>query len=110
LPALVNPFIRYLGKISYSCYLVQFAAVGITLKLLGIHLATGAASFDTGNASSNLWLFIKVIFMALAITIMVSTVTYHLVENPGIALGRRIIRCLNGPAAICQTPGQHPII
>ena len=60
LPFLVNPFICYIGKISYSCYLVHFAALGITLKLLGI-----------------------------------STITLRLVENPGIALGRKIIQRLN---------------
>jgi peptidoglycan/LPS O-acetylase OafA/YrhL len=31
---LVNPVIRYIGRISYSCYLVHFAAMGTTLRNL----------------------------------------------------------------------------
>jgi peptidoglycan/LPS O-acetylase OafA/YrhL len=29
---LTNPVIRYIGKISYSCYLTHFAALGITFR------------------------------------------------------------------------------
>jgi peptidoglycan/LPS O-acetylase OafA/YrhL len=99
LPGLVNPAIRYLGKISYSCYLVHFAALGITLNLMGIHNLTATTpSFDTGQAASNLWLFVKIMFLSLFFTVVISTVTMHLIENPGIALGRKIISRLNAPA------------
>jgi peptidoglycan/LPS O-acetylase OafA/YrhL len=95
LPFLVNPFICYIGKISYSCYLVHFAALGITLKLLGIHLTADLTFLDTGHSFSNLLLFAKIITITLILTVIISTITLRLVENPGIALGRKIIQRLN---------------
>ena len=89
---LVNPYICYVGKISYSCYLVHFAALGITLKLLGIHLTGDLPFFDAGNSLFNFFLFFKIIVIALALTVIISTITLHLIENPGIALGRKIIQ------------------
>jgi peptidoglycan/LPS O-acetylase OafA/YrhL len=89
---LVNPCICYVGKISYSCYLAHFAALGITLKLLGIHLTVDLTFCDAGGSLFNLFLFLKIIVIALALTVIISTITLHLVENPGIALGRKIIQ------------------
>jgi peptidoglycan/LPS O-acetylase OafA/YrhL len=92
---LTNPVIRYIGKISYSCYLVHFAALGITLKLFGIHLTGEMTSLDTGHPFSNLLLFGKIWMVALCLTVILSTLTLHLIENPGIALGKKLIQWIN---------------
>jgi peptidoglycan/LPS O-acetylase OafA/YrhL len=34
----------------------------------------------------------------LVLTVIFSTITYHLVENPGIALGKSVIRKINSRA------------
>jgi peptidoglycan/LPS O-acetylase OafA/YrhL len=87
----VNPVIRYIGRISYSCYLVHFAALGMTLKLLGVHLTAGLPSIDTGHSAGNLWLFVKISTITLGLTVPIATITLHTIENPGIALGRRLL-------------------
>jgi peptidoglycan/LPS O-acetylase OafA/YrhL len=92
---LTNPVIRYIGKISYSCYLVHFAALGITLRLFGIHLTNEMQSFDTGHAFSNLLLFGKIGIVVLCLTVIFSTLTLHLIENPGIALGKKLMKKIN---------------
>lgn len=89
---LTNSVFRYIGKISYSCYLVHFAALGITLRLFGIHLTNEMKSFDVGHPSSNLLLFGKIFIVALCLTVVISTLTLHLIENPGIALGKKLIQ------------------
>lgn len=91
IPWLINPALRYLGKISYSCYLVHFAALGLTLRLFGIHLTAGSTFFETGHSLSNLLLFCSIFASTLLLTVMISTVTLHLIETPGIGLGRRLI-------------------
>ena len=88
---LVNPAIRYIGKISYSCYLVHFAALGVTLKLLGIHLTAETGYASTGHSLGNLYLFFKILAIALTLTVIIATITLHTIENPGIALGRRLL-------------------
>jgi len=88
---LVNPAVRYIGRISFSCYLVHFAALGLTLKLLGIHLTSELTTVDTGHPAGNLWLFLKITSITLALTVPAATITLHAIENPGIALGRKLL-------------------
>jgi peptidoglycan/LPS O-acetylase OafA/YrhL len=92
IPLLVNPVICFVGRISYSCYLVHFAALGITLKLLGVHLTEASPSFDAGGAWPNCLFFFKLLVASVLLTIMVATLTFHFIEKPGIALGRKIIQ------------------
>jgi peptidoglycan/LPS O-acetylase OafA/YrhL len=93
-PWLVNPLVCYIGKISYSCYLVHFGALGLTLKMFHVHLSANLTSFDSGHSVLNFLAFAKILAITLVLTVVVSTVTLHLIENPGIALGRRIIRSI----------------
>jgi len=108
LPLVVNPVICYIGKISYSCYLVHFAALGIALRLFGLHLTNDHPACDTGHPATNLLLFLGLFFTALALTACAATVTLHLIENPGIELGRRLLRRIGtrqpAPAAPASAP------
>lgn len=89
---LANRGICYIGKISYSCYLVHFAALGIVLRLLGIHLTDTARFFDAGKPALNFAWFLAIFAIALGLTVIIATATLHLIENPGISLGRKLIR------------------
>ena len=68
---LVNPVTRFLGRISYSIYLVHFYPC-IYLHHLNVT-------------------FPVIVAGTLAVTIPVAYLSWRFVEEPGIALGRRII-------------------
>lgn len=82
---LVNPFTIYLGKISYSMYLVHFAMIFWLNKFYIIDLINVTDTF-----SSVLNLAVRFLLL-LGSTIVVSTLTYNLIEVPVQNLGKRII-------------------
>lgn len=91
---IVNPFICYIGKTSYSCYLVHFAALGIALNLLGVHLTESSPCIDTGQGAGNIIEFVELFAISLTLTLFISTITLRYVEKPCIALGRKLLlRC-----------------
>ena len=100
---LIKPWICYIGKISYSCYLVHFFALGTILKLLGISLSAVSPNYDAGGPIANLFLFIEIIVLALLLTVAVSTATLYLVEKPGIKLGKYVIRWISRDCSKKQT-------
>ena len=75
-----------------------------TIKLLGVPVTMKFPLFDSGHALGNLWFFAKVFSLTLAGTTLISTLTLRLVENPGIALGKRIIRRINAPTIAKPLP------
>jgi len=77
----VNPITRYLGKISYSGYLTHTA-----VALLALRWIYGPSSPPAGVRS-----FALLFFVALILTVAVSSVTYQLVEAPGQMLGKWVI-------------------
>lgn len=85
-PPLVNGLTKWTGKLSYSCYLTHF----LILEL--------AASSWHGGALQKFWpaadgpRLLALVGVAWAITMAVSSVTYRFIEEPGIALGRKLIR------------------
>lgn len=80
LPPLVNRATRFMGEISYSAYLLHFLALGAVeralpaLPPLAHLLALGAG--------------------ALLVTVLAATVSRRLVEVPGVAFGRVLVRRL----------------
>lgn len=107
IPMVVNPLICNLGKISYSCYITHFAALAIIIRFLHgawhqyiSRSAGGEEIYDAGSEFLNLGVFLLITVSALILTVLFSTITYHLVENPGIALGKSIIRRLNERALL----------
>ena len=76
---IVNQFFQYLGKISYSAYLVHFSLLPIAKEL---------------NDSLDLVPIVKfiiVFFFVIIGTMALSTLTYKLIETNGILLGRYLI-------------------
>jgi len=108
LPWVVNPVICYIGKISYSCYLVHFAVLYTTIKLLGVHVSMNFPLYDGGHSLTNAWFALKLFALTLLFTAIISTATMHLIENPGIALGKKLIRRINRPGQIPSTVPKPP--
>lgn len=91
LPWVVNPAIRYIGKISFSCYLTHFFMIKASLYLLHLNLLGDVGHTLGGPGHQAVW-FLILFCLSLILTIMASTVTYHAIEKPGIACGRWLIR------------------
>ena len=91
----VNKALCRVGRLSYSCYLVHFAALGFSLRLLGIHLDGYHTSWDAGSPLRNGEYFAALCVASLVLTISISMLTERFVEQPGIALGRVLIRRIN---------------
>jgi peptidoglycan/LPS O-acetylase OafA/YrhL len=108
-PLVVNAAICYVGRISYSCYLVHFAALGMVLRFLHLHLTYEHQSFDAGGRVANGLLFLAIFGLGLLFTIPVATITMHLIENPSIECGRRLLKWINpvrakGPVPAADLP------
>ncbi len=71
-----NPFLGFLGTISYSLYLVHTHVANKTLSLLGSHVQR--------------ILVLPLLVAVLAVTIMVAWVFYRLIEKPSQDLASRI--------------------
>jgi len=76
---LVNPVIRHLGKVSFSAYLIHFALLGpvtIFARSIGV----------TGP-----WALAVVLPALVLATTMIATVSFLIIEQPAINLGRRVV-------------------
>jgi peptidoglycan/LPS O-acetylase OafA/YrhL len=89
--ALVNKPLEYMGKISFSLYLVHFSAL-FYLDKFGVK-----ASFQKGNISSICYFLI-----VLTSGCIIATIFHVWVERPGIRLGTRVIHHLES-----QKSGSH---
>jgi peptidoglycan/LPS O-acetylase OafA/YrhL len=94
-PGVVNPAITFIGKISYSCYLIHWACLTIALSLLGIHVKKTVPQYDAGQPAVNFLFLIILWVLTLLITIPLATLTFNLVETPGISFGRWLISWIN---------------
>jgi peptidoglycan/LPS O-acetylase OafA/YrhL len=81
---LVNGSLQHIGKISFSGYLTHFFMLQVARKVL--------AMMHAGDRLSPDLYFGATVGVALAGTVVVSTLTYRFVEVPGQALGKYLIR------------------
>jgi peptidoglycan/LPS O-acetylase OafA/YrhL len=92
---LVNPITIYIGRISYSMYLVHFSLLYWLAKFHYIDFApSGILYFPLVN-------YLLRFSCLTALTILISSCTYHLIEVPFQNLGKRIVK---------RTEGQHYLI
>ena len=81
---LVNPFTRHMGMVSFSGYLTHFFVLDmLSPRLPGLF---GKLAASGGNAELGL-----LVALALIVTLLLSTVTYYLVEIPGQHCGKAFI-------------------
>jgi peptidoglycan/LPS O-acetylase OafA/YrhL len=83
--ALVNPITRFLGKISYSAYLMHFSAVELCVPWCAA-ATRGWASWRGAAAAFTVCLLTTVVF---------ASVTWRLIEEPGRLLGKRLVARIN---------------
>jgi peptidoglycan/LPS O-acetylase OafA/YrhL len=81
----VNSILVYIGKVSYSMYLVHFAVLYWMDK-------TGFVDFlpATGPMEAIINFGVRLLFLT-AISVVVSTFFYHVIELPGLRLGSRLM-------------------
>lgn len=82
-----NRFTKYVGIISYSVYLTHRAMLSFVDNVI--------VSPNLSILSQNLGLRILAILLSIFLVIVVSTATYHLIEKPGISVGKFVIRKLS---------------
>lgn len=80
----VNPIVAYIGRISFSMYLTHFAVLFWLTYFNFVDLAQN----DLVNY------FVRY-FIVLLITILLSTLTYNIIEVPFQGIGRQIIKRLD---------------
>ncbi|MGE6585574.1 acyltransferase family protein [Raoultella planticola] len=76
--ALTNKYVLYIGKISYSIYMVHMIAVAVAIYILH--------KFSIFNLT---WYFYLPL-ISIVVTTIISVVTYNTIEKPFIRLGRKI--------------------
>ncbi len=91
-PALVNRFTILVGKLSFSLYLLHFYVARFVERVL-IHLGT-----RSHLASTAPFQVAAEYLLTLAITLPLAALTWTFLEKPGIRLGQRVIRYLEGRA------------
>lgn len=84
---LVNQATIFLGRISYSLYLTHFFALIIVTHLVQKNTGVLHSEWLRGTLPG----FVVTFAAVLAISVVISVVTFKLIEEPGISLGRRII-------------------
>ncbi|MDD2637134.1 MAG: acyltransferase [Bacteroidales bacterium] len=79
-----NKITRFIGKISYSMYLVHYMALGLFAKLI----------IDPNLIFFNQNIFMRVfgVFSALLFVVIASRISYEIIEKPGINFGRNLIK------------------
>jgi len=84
----VNRVTMYIGEISYSIYLVHFAII-YWLNKLGFFKFL----FDSTNENATAYFLLKFLCITI-IAIIVSTITYRIIELPMQKIGKKIIGSL----------------
>jgi peptidoglycan/LPS O-acetylase OafA/YrhL len=96
---LVNPFTVWLGKISFSAYLVHSPI------LLGTEALGDRSAFIHHWAHVHGLAYLCLLFSStLVATMLAATATYLLIEQPGQAVGRRVIRWMERQGAPVEQP------
>lgn len=89
-PVLVNPVIGYIGKISFSLYLVHFAVLH-GLKMVNITDFVGQPILDLGIRYA----------VVLGLSGLLASLCYRFIEVPGQQLGSQVIRRLEKKVKSC---------
>lgn len=82
---LVNKWITTVGKVSYSCYLLHF----IVVSIIGAIVLNIIPDVSTE-------VIILTYAIVVNITIIISHFTYTYIEQPGISMGKQLIKKLKG--------------
>lgn len=87
---LVNSAICYLGKISFSSYIIHFMVIDVLIFYAPFYLLEGAGKL---LVTGSLLIFFG---CAVLITAIISSITYRFVEKPGVRLGNVVVKMNEG--------------
>jgi peptidoglycan/LPS O-acetylase OafA/YrhL len=90
---LKHRFVQYLGRVSYSIYMVQFTViVGVTIIVKRLFKVPVSVDVHSHRLFMNLnpWTGDALLGCVIVLILLVSTLTYKFVENPMRLLGRRL--------------------
>jgi peptidoglycan/LPS O-acetylase OafA/YrhL len=79
----INPVINYIGKVSYSMYLIHFAVLELMIRY-------GIADIITTNSHYTLNLMLRLTIVVI-VTVIFSSIFYYAVEKPMQKMGARLI-------------------
>ena len=102
-PFFVNRVTRFLGKISYSVYLLHFTVV-IWLQKRTAELIITHPQWNMPHAQ-----FVASFAIVLLFTIPVATATWRWIEEPGVAAGRRVIAYFEAHSMQQQFQSKEPV-
>jgi len=91
-------WIRFVGKVSFSAYLVHFALLETGWQFGVLYFLPRFDEFWShlvDRPGYDFYAFVVLFPSFLATTVAISSVTYYLVERPFIELGSRIIQKFN---------------
>jgi peptidoglycan/LPS O-acetylase OafA/YrhL len=98
LPLLVNAAIGFLGRISFSFYLIHFVLMAGIIQVFQAHLQV---IFEKPSLA-----YVLLFAATLAVATPVSWLTYKFIEQPFIRLGSSLVRRLNAiPTKPAKTAG-----
>jgi peptidoglycan/LPS O-acetylase OafA/YrhL len=86
---LVNPVTAAIGRVSFSMYLIHFALLAPSFRLAAILLG------PPGDRGSDTTFFIVSLLILTVICFILSQITFHLTEDPGIRFGAWLVRVRN---------------
>ena len=98
---LVNPVTAAIGRVSFSMYLIHFALLAPSFRLAATLLG------PPGGGGTDTAFFILSLLLLIASSFILSQITFHLIEDPGVRLGAWLIRLRNAtrPTADQIPPG-----
>lgn len=86
-PLICNRYISYLGKISFSAYLSHFFVISLIVN---------NKLWETYITPHNSYIsFLITLILVLMFTVIISSITYNLIEEQGQRLGKKIINSIN---------------
>ncbi|MCF2487478.1 acyltransferase [Dyadobacter sp. CY347] len=85
---MVNNVFIFLGKISYSCYLIHFLVLKQVYDFASVYLPQ--------IAQDNLVLFSFVLTVSVIFTVPLAMLSYQYVEQPAVNAGKNFMNYLNG--------------
>jgi peptidoglycan/LPS O-acetylase OafA/YrhL len=80
---LVNPVTKWIGRISFSIYLVHFLVIDAMIQII-----------PNGFIANKTLGFGLAFIIAVLLSVVISTFTYRFIEVPGIRLGKYFINRL----------------
>jgi peptidoglycan/LPS O-acetylase OafA/YrhL len=79
----VNPVLCFMGKVSYSLYLIHFAVIDMCKQSFPV--------FIFSNPEQNNYIFIIAFLLVLFLSALLSCVSFKLIEQPGQLMGKYFI-------------------